>query len=114
MTQSVNDNGPVAHDLPNNVPDKIFTKIASECIFTPVLCSPTLDQSVVLSTLISNANEQTRTILSDLKINESFSSNLKRINSSTVKDITNALKYCYGIEDKNPLPQNYKNLKSKV
>ena len=79
MTLNNPDNTPVA-DVPLYVPDKIFIKVANDVIFTPVLNSPLLDQHVVVSTLLSNASDPTRIILSKIKINESFSSNLKSVN----------------------------------
>ena len=98
---------------PNAYPttDKIFIKIANDTIFTPQLNLMHLDQSVVLSTLISNASVQTRQILSRIDISETFTSNLKAVNTAKVEELNNALKHVHGIDEDAQVPYYLKDLK---
>ena len=100
----------------NNYPvaDKIFIKIANDTIFTPLLNTMQLDQSVVVSTLISNATIQTRSIISKINISESFTSNLKAVNAAKVEELNNAIKHVCGIDDDGQVPYFLKDLKNKV
>ena len=110
-TNQKNNSVPVSLDTSTNVNNKIFSKIANEFIFTLILNSPLLDQSVVISTLLSNATVLIQTILSKIKIDDSFSANLKSVNQHYVQDLGNALKYINGLNDSSPLPFQYRDLK---
>ena len=110
MTVITQDMAPVTAEQPQ-VNDKIFTKISNDLIFTPILNTPALDQSVVISTLISNASEQMRTILSKIVISESFTTNLKAVNTAKVEDLNNTIKYVYRVEESGQVPYYIRDLK---
>ena len=111
-TVSTQDMAPVNANNSSTV-DKVFSKIANDTIFTPILNTPHLDQNVVVSTLISNASPQTRTVLMKIDISETFTSNLKAVNAAKVEELNNAIKHVYGVDDEGQVPYFLKDLKSK-
>ena len=74
MTAPTMDMAPVGQNQ-SCIPDKTFTKVANEYFLTPVLNSPTLDQRVIISSLLSNSSFSMWAILSKILIDELFSTN---------------------------------------